>query len=290
MNAINGAVTALFDLLLSPLEAVGPDFALIVISGVFGVLALIVFKHISSQKGIKAAKDKIKGHMIEIRLYQDDLGLVSKAIGKVLARNLQYVCLNFGPFIPLMLPFGLVAAQMVVRYGFEPVPVEAQPGGLLAGEGVTVQIELSEGHEREAGEVELLLPEGVQAVSALARVPSQGLAFQEVVATAEGVHELTIKVGTQEVVKTLYAGTRAPRMLQPERTGSALWAVLWPAEDTLPSPLARISFAGLENAEAYPHAGLAWLPGSGPVAILGWFVVFSMLFGFAALKPLGVQI
>ena len=68
MNALNHASNALFDLVLTPLEALGQEFALIMVSGIFGVLALIIFKKISSQKGIKAAKDKIKGHMIEIRI------------------------------------------------------------------------------------------------------------------------------------------------------------------------------------------------------------------------------
>ena len=54
MDAINSAVTALFDVILTPLEAVSEEFALIVVSGVFGVLALWAFKHISWQKGIKA--------------------------------------------------------------------------------------------------------------------------------------------------------------------------------------------------------------------------------------------
>ena len=134
MNAINRAVTSFFDLVLTPLEAVSDEFALLFVSGVFGVLALWIFKHISWQKGIKATKDKIKGHLIEIRLYQDDLVTVGKAIGKVLFRNVQYLVLNFGPFVPLAIPFALVAAQMVVRYGFEPVPDPAgRTSSCLAG-------------------------------------------------------------------------------------------------------------------------------------------------------------
>ena len=77
MNAINRAVTSFFDLVLTPLEAVSDEFALLFVSGIFGVLALWIFKHISWQKGIKATKDKIKGHLIEIRLYQDDLVTVT---------------------------------------------------------------------------------------------------------------------------------------------------------------------------------------------------------------------
>ncbi len=113
MNATNRAVTSFFDLVLTPLEAVSDEFALLFVSGLFGVLALWIFKHISWQAGIKGTKDKIKGHLIEIRIYQDDLVTVGKAIAKVLFRNLQYLVLNFGPFVPLAIPFALVAAQMV---------------------------------------------------------------------------------------------------------------------------------------------------------------------------------
>ncbi|MEL6906100.1 MAG: hypothetical protein AAFP22_11875, partial [Planctomycetota bacterium] len=141
MNAVNRAVTTLFDVLLTPLEAIGDEFALIVVSGVFGVLALVIFKQISWQKGIKATKDKIKAHLIEIRIYQDDLGVVAKAIGKILLRNLQYVTLNFGPFIPLAVPFAFVAAQLVVRYGFEPAPVQQTSALVAAGDGQTLIIE-----------------------------------------------------------------------------------------------------------------------------------------------------
>src|SRR6187455_539089 len=98
MNAVNHAVNTAFDWLLAPLAFLGPELALIVVSGIFGILALILFKQISSQSGIKRAKDRIKGHLIEIRIYQDDLAIVTKAIGKVLARNFQYLAYNFGPF------------------------------------------------------------------------------------------------------------------------------------------------------------------------------------------------
>lgn len=287
MNAINGVVTAVFDVLLRPLEAFGPELAIIVVSGVFGILALIAFKHISWQKGIKATKDKIKGHMIEIRLYQDDLGLVSKAIGKVLFRNVQYLALNFGPFVPLAFPFVLVAAQMVVRYGFEPIPVEENPAALMAAQGTTVRIELARGHEREANDLTLELPEGVEPLSPLVRVPAKGYAFQEVAVARPGEYDLKIGIGGREHVKKLYAGAPedAPRRMQGERVASFWAAMLWPSEDTFSreSGIALVKFT-------YPESDLGWLPLSGPLGVLVWFVIASMVFGFVMLKPLGVQI
>jgi hypothetical protein len=60
--------------------------------------------------------------------------------------------------------------------------------------------------------------------------------------------------------------------------------MLWPAEPRYApsSPLERVAFL-------YPDSDLGWLPG-GPVGVLIVFLVASMLFGFIALKPLGVKI
>ncbi|MDP6408481.1 MAG: hypothetical protein QGI46_03800 [Planctomycetota bacterium] len=287
MNAINGAINVLFDLALKPLELLGPEFALLVISGVFGVGALVVFKHISWQRGIKQTKDKIKGHMIAIRLYQDDLVVVLQSTGRVLARILQYLGLNFGPFVPLALPFVFVVAQMVTRYGFEPVPVleRERVAEMLPGQGTLVRIEFAPEHRARVGELELILPPGVEALSPLARIPSRGVAFQEVAVTAPGLHELELRLGdgTSER-KLLAAGDVEAPMLQPERVRSIWLAFMWPAEDRLPagSPFSRVSFH-------YPDGRLGWLPdGTGGIVIT--FILASMVFGFAMLKPLGVEI
>ena len=285
MDALNRILTATFDALLSPLELLGVVFSLVLVSAVFGVLALIAFKHISWQKGIRAVKDRIKGHMIAIRIYQDDLGVVSRSIAGVLGRNAQYLGLNFGPFVPLAIPFVFVVAQMVVRYGFEPVPVHADPGALLAGQGTTVQVELVPERAREVAGLTLELPDGVRAVSPLVRVPSEGRAFVEVVATQPGAHDLTFALadGTRET-KRLVAGDESERLMQPERVRSPWLAMLWPAEASFDgdSAFQRIAFV-------YPESDLGWLPG-GPVGVLIVFVVASMAFGFVMLKPLGVSI
>jgi hypothetical protein len=289
LDFVNGLVTRTFDVLLTPLEWVGPEFALLVVSAVFGVLALWVFKYISWQRGIKATKDKIKGHLIEIRIYQDDLGIVSKAIGRVLLRNLQYLALNFGPFLPLAVPFTFVVAQLVVRYGFDPVPVTAAQAANalvgehqleLAGQGLSLEIE---GEEAAIESLEVVLPEGLVA-GVLGRVPAWGLAVQTLVATAPGAYDVVLRTSSGEVTKRLVAGREArTRTMQPERM-TGLETLLWPAEDSLAGTgLTRVSFV-------YPESDLGWLPGRGPLGVILVFLVASMVVGFAALKPLGVQI
>jgi hypothetical protein len=294
MNALNGFFNTLFDWVLFPLEKIGPQTALVVVSGVFGVLALLAFKFISFQKGIASVKDRIKGHMIEIRLFQDDLLVVASAVAKVMLRNVQYLALNFGPFVPLAIPFLFVTAQLVTRYAYEPARVVAADTKLLPGQGTMLEVRLAAGHEAEISGLEVILPAGVKALSPLVRSPYEGRAFQEVVATAAGVHQLEFRLanGVRET-KSFAAGENAPRSLQPRRVSANEWwnvaspddcAALWPAEPAFESssPFRSIALR-------YPDRDLGWLPG-GEGGVLIAFVVASMVFGFASLKPLGVTI
>ncbi len=283
MNALNGIANALFDLLCRPAANLGWLTVLILLSGVFGVLALIAFKHLSFQRRIKAAKDLIQAHMIEIRLYQDDLAIVGRAIGKVLWRNGQYLALNLVPLVPLALPFGVVAAQLVTRFGFEPAPVHVARTPLLAGQGTTLAIELQHGAEARMPKLEVRYPAGLEAVSPLVRNPESGKAWQEFVARAPGVYTIEVVLDGETQSKQYCAGSAAPQM-QPERGRGFFKALLYPAEPTFPADSAfeRLSFR-------YPEREFAWLP-DGPEGVLLLFLVVSMLLGLALMKPLHVQI
>ncbi|MCA9000293.1 MAG: hypothetical protein KDB61_00120 [Planctomycetes bacterium] len=281
MGTLQRILTSFFDAVLAPLEALGMEWVLILLSGAFGVFALWVFKRISPQRAIRRTKDLIKGAMIEIRIYQDDLRLVTRAIGRVLRLNLRYLALNVGPFVPLAFLFVLLAGQLVTRYAFDPIPVEASASTALAGVGRTLSIDW-EG----AGDLNVRFPKGLDPVSALVRAPEQGRAFQEFVATAPGSFEIEIEGAGETFSKRVWAGERAQNGhrfpgVQPARlSGWEVW--LWPAEAGLRDG-ARIEFH-------YPDHALGWLPGSGPSGVLLNMLLFSMLFGFLAIKPLGVEI
>lgn len=279
----------MFDWLLWLPEQLGHVFALVFASAVFGVFALWVFKHVSPQRRIKAAKEQIKAHLIEIRIWQDDLRIVGWAILKVLGRNLQYLALNLTPFVPLFLPFALVVAQFVVRYGFAPVPVTPAPVGQhvvdhRAGGGTTIDIELVPAHAARISELKLVLPEGVEQVSPLVVNARDGRAFVEIVARTSGLHELAFDLGGTRETKLYAAGDVVPRTIQGERGRGFVDALLWPAEPAFgaDSPFARIRYT-------QPPADLGWLP-SGPGGIVLSFLILSMIAGALAIKPLKVQI
>jgi len=289
MNALNHVVSSVFDALMAPFELMGDVWALIVVSCLFTVVALLLFKKISWQKGIKQAKDKIKGHMIAIRIYQDDLAIVGTSVLKVVVRNFQYLGLNFGPILPLFIPFALVVAQFVVRYAYAPLPVvdEARAAAMLPGaEGTTlIEIDLKDGRKDELSDLTVTLPPELKALSPLMHSALDGKAYQEVVATRAGTGEIEVLVGGKRVAsKDVAAGDVKPRLMQPERVASQLEAILYPAEETIPSdsPVERISFH-------YPDRKLPFLM-DGEFGMIMNFLIISMVFGILIIKPLKIQI
>lgn len=288
MNAINRAAGSVLDVLLAPFEMLGDEWALVLVSGLFGILALVVFKHISWQGRIKGTKDKIKGNMIAIRIYQDDLAIVTKSVAKVFLRNFQYLGLNFGPLLPLFVPFVLVASQFVVRYGYEPLPVierQEDVDALLPGQGTTLEVQLKRGRESEIAGLEFAFPAGVERVSPVVRSAEDGKAFVEVIARQSVSADVGLMIdGVTVGTKKIAAGTGRQRRMQPERVSSFWSSWLLPAEDTFPadSPIASVGFR-------YPDRELAYLP-NGETGILIVFVLASIAFGLLVLKPLKIQI
>jgi hypothetical protein len=229
-------------------------------------------------------KNEIKAHLIEIRIYADDPRIFLRAIGLTLWANLRYLTLNLLPFVPLSIPFTFVIAQCVVRYAFDPIGLHDPGTHLLAGQGATLRVTLERDSAARVTELVITYPEGLRPVSPLVRIPSEGAAFQEFIATRSGSYDITFIVGDVSATKHVAAGDVAPRTMQAQR-GSDFWStVLWPAEDSFASgsPFSRIAFE-------YPNADLSWLP-SGPGGVLLVFLVSSMLFGALAIKPLKINI
>ncbi|MFT6715133.1 MAG: hypothetical protein ACJAVJ_002425 [Planctomycetota bacterium] len=284
MDALNGLCNSLFNIVLYPIEGLGALVVLTIISLIFMPFSMLFFKRFSSQKGIAEAKGQIKGHMIAIRIYQDDLLVVAKSVVMVLFYNFKYLFLNFAPFLPLMAPFVIVVAQLVIRFGFAPIPITEIE---LAGQGTMIEVEFSEEHAADASKLSINLPEGLTAVSPLVRSAKDGLAFQEVVASSAGQWDVEfVLAGGETVTKRVVTGTMedVEQLMQPERVKSFWMAWLWPAEQTFgsDSSFERIVIA-------YPDRELAWMwDGAGGVFLM--FLLVAFVIGGAAIKIFDIQI
>jgi hypothetical protein len=272
MQAWNDLVSAVFDVLLAPFGHGPAWFDLVVWPVLAGVLALVVYKRVSNQAGIAREKQRIAGHLYEVRLFRHDPLVVLAATGRIFVRNAVYLGHNALPLLVLLVPMLAILAQLEANYAFAPAPVGTVD--LLA-------VKLDPRSQVAARDVSLELPDGVALDAPPVRTPD-GEIFWRLRAEAAGDHALTIRMGDETLVKTWAVG--GPHRKVPVKRTKSWEAFLYPGEPALArsSPVHTIALA-------YPERELALLPG-GELGILATFFGLSLLAGFALKGRFGVTL
>ncbi len=273
MKQYNAVTSAIFDVILAPLGEERAWFDLIVWSLLGGMAAILVYKYASNQAGIARAKNDIKVHLLEIRLFQEDIVQVFVSTWKTLGKNVLYLSHNLLPMLVMFVPFMTILFQLEAHYAFDPAPV----GSLTI-----LKMELDENTNRiPTTDVRLVLPEGVALDGGPVRTADGKIAWR-LRAEAPGDHLLAIHVGDQVIDKGFAVGGDA-RKVPILRTKS--WeGFLYPGEAALAkdSPVRSVRLD-------YPVRDLGWLP-SGEMGVLGTFFVISLASGFALKGLFGVTI
>src|SRR5258708_31418105 len=98
-----------------------PLLLVLAISIVIGLLMVIVFRYTSDQKAIGRAKDKLKAHLLAVRLFQDTLPVVMRAYGQILGGTGSYLRLAFTLFLIAILPITFLIVQLDRYFGWVPL-------------------------------------------------------------------------------------------------------------------------------------------------------------------------
>ncbi len=272
MATWNALTSAIFDALLAPFGHEPAWFDLLLWPALAGVLALLVYKRLSNQKGIQRAKNRIAGHLYEIRLFRHDPLAVLASTGKIFFRNGIYVGHNLIPLAVLLVPMLAILVQLEAHYAFAPVPVGSVE--LLA-------LRLDPQADVAPRAVRLELPPGV-ALDAPPVRTADGEIFWRLRAETAGDHVLALHVGDETLTKGWAVGGAA-RKVPVKRTRT--WdALLYPGEPPLPEGSAVETIA-----LRYPERDLGLLPG-GEAGILATFFGVSLLAGFALKGRFGVTL
>jgi hypothetical protein len=272
VNTFNAISSAVFDVLLAPFGHGAAGFDLLFWPIVCGVIALIIYKYVSNQRGIERAKDQIKMHLLEVRLWRHELRTVFPAIGRILVKNAVYVGHNLAPMVVLIVPFLIVLVQLEANYAFAP----SEPGTVQL-----LHVTLAEDAVVRPTEVRLALPEGVSLDAPPVRTPD-GEVFWRLRADAPGDHVLTLQAG-DAVLEKGWAVGGPPRKVPVKRTRD--WeAFLYPGEAGIPAG-SPFHAAVLR----YPVRQLPWLP-DGELGVLAWFFILSLVAGFALKDVFGVTL
>ncbi|NOR14687.1 MAG: hypothetical protein GQ544_03180, partial [Candidatus Aminicenantes bacterium] len=135
MWTFNSLFGKLFALLLLPFRSLNPWVGMAVVSFLTGLLMLIIFKYTSNQKAIKRTKDRIKAHLLEMRLYKDSLAITLKAPGSILRANLRYMSYSLKPLLIMIVPVILILIQLNFWFNYS---------ALEPGESVLLKVKLKQ--------------------------------------------------------------------------------------------------------------------------------------------------
>ncbi|MFK5955421.1 MAG: hypothetical protein QM477_03140 [Planctomycetota bacterium] len=280
-------MNAIFDVFDLAFGWAGPFAVVTIVSGLVGVLFILAFPHVSSQEGIKSVKSKISYNLVAIRLFQDDLPTVMRSLGATLSWNFAYLGLNMLPMVVLAAPFMIVWFQLNALYAYQPVH---------AGSDQMVVVELSEAVSKPQ-DVVVTMPSG-EVLQSRVNLASRHDGTNLIPATVlvrytpsvAGSQELTFSYAGEKVTKTVEVDTD-PRRLSRVRTSDPMGGfiaqtdpIVLYGDPILPSS----SFVSNVTVD-YAAAPLGFLDG-GEMSIMIWFVVMSMVVGFALKGPLGVEI
>jgi len=233
---------------------------------------LLIFKKVSNQSKIGIIKDKIKAHILEIRLYNDNVIFSFQALGSIFKWNFKYLGYAVKPMLVLILPVMFILIQLSLRYEYRP---------LKLGESCLVTVTLTE--NMGAHTVALSGSEGIKIETPPLRIPDEGKIYWRVKGDSSGVGTLNFNTNGDTATKKIVVGSNIKTIASRRVGRNLIEQFLSPGELALPSnsdlkeikihyPRQKLSILGIHT---------SWL-------IL--FFILSVLSGFAMKGIFGVEI
>src|SRR3954465_2247367 len=99
----------------------GPAGIVFGISMVIGLVMVIVFGYTSDQKAIRIAKDRLKAHLLALRLFQDQIHVVLRSYGRIVLATGHYLRLAFKPLLFVIVPMTFLIVQLDRYLGSVPL-------------------------------------------------------------------------------------------------------------------------------------------------------------------------
>jgi hypothetical protein len=272
MDLVNRLITGFFSILFWPLAPLPPVWAVAFVSVFAGALMVWIFGRVSRQERIRRVKDRIRGNLFGVRLYQHEIGVVFRLQKQIMADTVRYMGLSVAPMLVILIPKSLVIVQLNLHFDSRP---------LRPGERAIVRVSVAD-PDLLAGRMSLKPDESFVVETPPVRTASAKEAAWRIRAVRPGHHSLKLEIGDLEIEKTLDIGN-GWRAVSPLRTANLVDSFLYPFEPRLDDQ------AGVKAVE------VAYRPL--PLEVFGvdvdWLVFFfiiSVVAGFALKGAFGVQL
>jgi hypothetical protein len=273
VTIVGQAINRIFDLLVLPLAAV-PAAAMVFLSLLTAVTALLIFKHTTNQQSLTVARDRLVGHIYEMGLYQDHLSQLAVIQGRLARANLRYLGLTVPALLALLVPMVIFVVQLESRFAHRP---------LAAGETTLLSVTLKEEHGQQVAGLELEAPEGITVEAGPVRSRTTGTVAWRLRFDDPAAGPLRILIdGAEAASRPVDQTGRLPRLSQTSATGW-LAPILAPGVAPLPAGgvLETVTLQLPERQTTYLGLRLGWLPA---------FCVFSLLGGLLLKGALKVSL
>jgi uncharacterized membrane protein (DUF106 family) len=254
MDVFNHLICVFFDVVCAPLKHLHPLWGLLALSVVTGVVMLLIFRLTSNQKGIQKVKSRIKAHFFEIRLFNDDLGLMLEAQKNILKANLTYMKYSLKPMLFLIIPVVLIMIQLSVRFDRH---------ALNVGESAIVKLAFKDSASFDENVI-LKVPEGVEIETPPLRMREEKEVDWRIKADRQGTFELEFGLSSGVTTKQLVVDNKVARLSAKRVSKSLLQQLLYPAEKSIPD------YVGIDYIEiTYPAI---------TYTVFGWSIHWLVIF------------
>ncbi|MGE0384307.1 MAG: hypothetical protein AB7Q97_06210 [Gammaproteobacteria bacterium] len=247
LSGIAGAAVAL---VLFPVGGLSWPWQILMLAVPLTALALVVFRFCSNQAGVRRVQRLIQAHLLEMRLFSDDLGVVFRAQNRVLLLSIRYLLLSLPPLAVMILPVVLILVQVEARFAYR---------ALAPGESAMLVVGLDPGAAPTRTAAALVLPPGVQAETQPLRIDALGEIRWRLRARTAGEHTVQLRVNGHVIERPIAVGGARGVLVGAVRRADDPQALLVPASAPLAPgqpvrylelryPRAMGTFAGLSMA------------------------------------------
>lgn len=269
----NLVMTRCFDALVWPFRGLPPIWPMVFISFVAGIVMLAIFGKVSNQAAIRQIRDRIRGNLIGVRLFQNDIGVLLRLQGTILLDTLRYMRHSVVPMLIMLVPVLFIMIQLNLRFAIRP---------MAPGETAVFKVAVRDTAAIIEG-VAIETPQGITVETPAVRIPSEREVAWRIRADAPGRYTMQVHIGAEVVEKDLVVGS-GWASVSPLRTGAGIVDnLLYPGED----PIRTSSMAECITVD-YPKLDIMVFGFA--IHWLVLFFVLSILFGFAFKGVFGVEI
>ena len=238
---------------------------------------LTIVRVTSDQSRLVDIKRALHACWFEIRLFNDDVPAMVRALGEMARHHLTYLRRLAVPLVLMSVPLGLLVAQLQSHYGYS---------GLEVGQQAIVKMRMKATQAAAGADTNpdpvLTVPPGLRIETPPVWVPSLREAAWRIAAAEPGDYDVVVQVGGDGVTKRVRVANGIVRRspVRPDR--SIVQQLLYPAELPLPKNSVFESVA-----VAYPRRDVS-VPGGHRTHWMVVFVGFTMVFAFALRRSLNV--